>query len=106
MMAPTSIPLDITSNTKIIPIQTTKKKPSKKIKKRLKRFYKKVTKKIKRWRSTFSAIDGPTLVWAIGAIILGALIVYYFFKIGFFTGVIAIIAVAFFLYLLFNYFGY
>lgn len=106
MIAPNTNVLDTRSNIETAPIQKLKKKPSKRMKKRFKRFYKKIKKKVKKWRSTFSAIDGPTLVWAIGAIILGGLIVYYFFKLGFLTGVIAIIAVAFFLYLLFNYLGY
>lgn len=74
---------------------------------RLKRLKNRVRKRMnriaKRLKSNLSKIksgiaDGSTLLWAIGAILLGALVIYYFFSISFIVGVLAIFGVAFLLY--------
>lgn len=73
---------------------TDKKKKSKRS------LFKNIRKKIK------AAVDGVTMVWAVLGIVLGALAIYYFFTVSFFTGIIAIVVVTFALYQLFRYFQY
>lgn len=53
-----------------------------------------------------NVVDSGALLIAIGAVIVMAILVYYFFSLGFLTGVLALVAVVFLLYLLFQYLEY
>ena len=89
---------------------TTKQAPSNHLSIRQKVKQKKITKRLqhflKKIRKITNVVDGGALLLAIGAVVLAAIVVYFMFTKGFFIGVLAVVAAAFLLYLLFQYLEY
>ena len=86
--------------------QKKKAQPTKMKKKRFKKFRKIKKRLLKSLRKVTGVEDGPTMLLAIGAVIIGGILIYYLFQMGFFVGLLAIVAVSFLLYLLFSYLNY
>jgi Flp pilus assembly protein TadB len=86
--------------------QKSEAKPTKSKKRYFKKFKKAQKRILKRLRKVTGVEDGPTMLLAIGALILGGILIYYLFQLGFFVGLLAIVAVSIILYLLFRYLNY